>query len=89
MIAQETLAFRLDTIHGWVRDHAKKSEKPSLFLDVYEEKLKQAKKLHSPELIRIDYSDPVRLAAEIEAWAAVRRAEQWFTRDGLCKVRKR
>lgn len=87
MTTKETLDFRLGAIHAWVESHARKSEKPSRYLDHYESGLKAARKNPDPDDVRVDYTDPVRVAAEIEAWAALRRAQQWYTRDGLCVKR--
>lgn len=85
MTTKETLAFRLDAIHTWVRGHAKKSARPSLFLDYYDDALKTVRKDPDPDAVRVDHYDPVRLAADIEARAALRRAQDWHSRKGLLR----
>lgn len=79
MKEKERDAFRLSQVNEWVEKRAKRSTQPSVFLQHYQDALSKAT-VDS----RVDYSDPTRLAAQIEALAARRRVQEWDTRDGLC-----
>lgn len=83
----EETTRRLSVTHNWATRHAKNSERPSRFLDHYESVVFKARHGHGEPDTLISYLDPVALAAEIEAYAAWRRVQRWYTGEGLLKIR--
>jgi hypothetical protein len=84
---KEDIRNRLNVTHEWAQRHAKRSTQPSRFLDYYEGTLGVARTRGDMPETLIDFSDPLQLAAEIEALAAWRRVQRWHTGEGLLKSR--
>lgn len=84
---KEETVRRLNVTHEWALRRAEKSERPVRFLNSYEEMIGSVREEGPEPETLIDYSDPLRLAAEIEARAAWRRVQRWRTGEGLLKSR--
>lgn len=89
MTEASEVARRLGVAHGWAAQRARRSERPSVFLDRYEEAIHRFRTDSEVLERRSDYfGDSITLAAEIEAFAAWRRVQEWYTGKGLLKSRR-
>lgn len=69
----EETSRSLAIAHAWANRHATRSAHPSRFIDCFEGAMGTVRADGADPDSLIDYRDPVRLAAEIEARAAWRR----------------
>jgi len=88
MIGDTEINRRLAVTKKWASGRAQKSDRPSVFLDFFEETIRQVGADEEALYHRVDYGDSIRMAAEIEALAAWRRVRSWNTRKGLLKSRQ-
>lgn len=67
-------SFRLGVMLDWVKQRAAKSESPSRYMTHYSAQLVRSDKIRLDQ--SPDYSDPVKLAAQIEVLASLRHLKQ-------------
>lgn len=66
-----------------------RAENPFHFISLFEDELRMVRERGEPEAVerQPDWHNPQRVAAEIEALAAVRALAYWGTNKGLCLKR--
>ena len=72
---------RLKVVHNWVKFHCRNSQSPNRYLARYEEALSVVMREQDDD-VRSGWTDPVRVAAEIEAHAAWRAVHDWCGKKG-------
>lgn len=84
MASQEDANRRIEQMKSWVSKRATRSDEPGRYMKEWRDELDAGLTGFDLLSVPMDFTDPVLVAAEIEALCTMRALKWWGTDRGLC-----